>query len=179
MQNFDITTGAEKSAPEFVLRDLKAMDVWQLVRILTKLGLKDLRKSIDPDLLRKSDWKPPTMMDAEGNEVPLPRDKWTERQIDAEMAAEMANDELLWSILDILMSNIENCEYDVNKLLAMGTGKTPEAIREMDANDYMELIVTYITREGFRDFFMHAWKLLRGASNLKKSSSDAIAVLTR
>ena len=95
MQNFDITTGAEKSAPEFVLRDLKAMDVWQLVRILTKLGLKDLRKSIDPDLLRESDWKPPTMMDAEGKEVPLPRDKWTERQIDAEMAAEMANDELL------------------------------------------------------------------------------------
>jgi len=179
MQNFENNTGAEKSAPEFVLRDLKAMDVWQLVRILTKLGLKDLRKNINPDLLKAADWKEPTMIDPEGNEVPLPREKWTERQIDMETAAEMANDELLWSILDILMSNIENCEHDVNKLLAMGTGTSPEAIREMDANDYMTLIVTYVTREGFRDFFMHAWKLLQGASSLKKSSGAAIAALTR
>lgn len=171
--------GAEQSAPEFILRDLKAVDVWQFVRILSKLGVRDFKNSIDPKLLKASEFNPPMMMNEEGEEVPLPREKWTDRQIDAEMQADLANDELLWTILGLLMEHIGSCEYDVNRLLSMGTGMTVEDIQNMDANKYMELIVAYISREGFRDFFTQAWNLLQGASSSKKSFGGVTAMLTR
>lgn len=171
--------GAEQSAPEFVLRDLKAMDVWQFVRILTKLDLKNFKNAIDPKVIRAAEWKPPMMMNEQGEEVPLPREKWTDRQIDAELQAELANDELLWSILGMVMEHIGSCEYDVNRLLAMGTGKTVEEIQNMDAGLYMELIAAYISREGFRDFFTQAWNLLQVASSSKKSYGNAMATLIR
>ena len=174
-----ITTGAEQSAPSFVLRDLKSTDVWQLVRILSKLGVKDFAKSIDPQVAKAAAWKPPTMINKEGEEVPLPREKWTERQIDAELQKEMADDELTWSVLGLLMEKIGDCETDVNKLLASGTGMTVPDIQEMDANDYLELLSAYISREGFRDFFMHAWKLIKGASKPKRPYGETIASLVR
>ncbi len=171
--------GAEQSAPDFVLRDLKAVDVWQFVRILSKLGVRDFKNSIDPKLLKASKFNPPMMMNEEGEEVPLPREKWTDRQIDAEMQADLANDELLWTILGLLMEHIGSCEYDVNRLLSMGTGMTVEDIQNMDANKYMELIVAYISREGFRDFFTQAWNLLQRVSSSKKSFGGVTAMLTR
>ena len=174
-----ITTGAEQSAPSFVLRDLKSTDVWQLVRILSKLGVKDFAKSIDPHVAKAAAWKSPTMFNEDGEEVPLPRDRWTERQIDAEFQKEMADDELTWSVIGLLMEKIGDCENDVNKLLASGTGMSVSDIQEMDANDYLELLSAYISREGFRDFFMHAWKLIKGASKPKKPYGETIANLVR
>ena len=173
-----IITGAEQSAPAFVLRDLKSTDVWQLVRVISKIGLKDFYKTLDTKLINASRWKPPMMIDIDGNEVELPRDRWTEAQIDAEMRADMANDELLWAILGQIMDHIGNCELEVNKLLAMGTGQSVEQIMDMDADRYMELIVTYISREGFKDFFTAAWRLVEKVAPSKKSYGAIMETLT-
>ena len=174
-----LMTGAEKSAPDFVLRDLKSVDVWQLVRILSKLKVREFGKIIDPEILKASNWKHPTMLDDNGEEVPLPRDMWTEGQIQAELKAELATDEMVWSVLSFIMENIGECEFDVNKLLAMGTGMSIEENRKMDANRYLDLLAAYITRDGFRDFFMHAWTFVRGAANRKKSYGSVMATLTQ
>ena len=48
----------------------------------------------------------------------------------------------------------------------MGIEKDIDFVRNMDAGDYLNLIVQYVTREGFSDFFMQAQSLLQktGAS---------------
>ena len=54
----------------------------------------------------------------------------------------------------------------MNRLLAMGIEKDVSYVRNMDASDYLNLIVQYVTREGFSDFFTQAQNLLEktGAS---------------
>lgn len=141
------------------LRELKAADVWQLVRILGKLRIKEFAKTIDKKDIEALDYKKP-MMRVNGKEVPLPKEKYTEAQIEAETRAEIVWDKLMMDVIGFLIENMGNCEYDVNKLLAMGTGSTTEEISAMDAIEYIELIEQYIYREGFYDFFMRAWKLL-------------------
>jgi len=146
-------------APAFVLHDLKSGDVWQLVRVLRKFKLAEARKMIDEDLIKKTKFETPKKL-VEGELVPMDPKEWTPAQRKAYMAAKEASDELMWQVLDILISNISGCEDEVNKLLAMGIGKDIDYIRNMDAGDYLNLIVQYVTREGFTDFFTQAQRLL-------------------
>ena len=159
------TNDAGANAPAFVLRDLKSSDVWQLVRVLRRFNLSEARKLIDQDLLKKAKFEKPMKL-VDGELVPMLPDEWTAAQRKAFQEAKKASDELTWQALDILINNIGGCEDEVNKLLAMGIEKDIDFVRNMDAGDYINLIVQYVTREGFSDFFMQAQSLLQktGAS---------------
>ena len=164
-------------APAFVLHDLKSGDVWQLVRVLRKFKLAEARKMIDEDLLKKTKFETPKKL-VEGELVPMDPKEWTPAQRKAYGAAKEASDELMWQVLDILISNISGCEDEVNKLLAMGIGKDIDYIRNMDAGDYLNLIVQYVTREGFTDFFMQARRLLEKTGG-SRSSIGSVATLIK
>ena len=165
----NITDDAGATAPAFVLHDLKSSDVWQLVRVLRRFNLREARKLIDQDLLKKARFDTPMEL-VDGELAPMPHDKWTEAQRKAFREAQKASDELTWQVIDILINNIAGCEDEVNKLLAMGIEKDINFVRNMDANDYLRLIVQYVTREGFSDFFMQAQNLL----NKTGASRDSI-----
>lgn len=167
------TNDAGAIAPAFVLRDLKSSDVWQLVRILRRFNLTEAVKLIDKDTLKKSVFETPKKM-VDGELVPMPMNEWTLAQRKAFVAAKAANDELVWQILDIVINNIAGCEDEVNKLLAMGIDKDIDFVRNMDAADYLNLIVRYVTREGFADFFMQARQLLEKTAASRSSIASAV-----
>ena len=56
----------------------------------------------------------------------------------------------------------------------MGCGCSVEDITGMDAAPYLDLIVQYITREGFADFFTHAAGLLRMTNASRASIASAV-----
>lgn len=172
MNNTIQAVGSEPAA--FSLSPLKSTDVWQMVRILKRIDIMGAVKSIDPKLLEALEYKAPTMMQG-GEEVPLPEAQWTKAQKKAHEKAQEAIDQLLWTVLGILMENIGACEDDVNKMLATGIGKDLVFIRSMPANDYLDLIVQFVTREEFADFFMHATKLLQ---KMGSSQSSIVNVMT-
>ena len=130
------TNDAGAAAPAFVLHDLKSSDVWQLVRVLKRFNLREARKLIDADLLKKSQFKTPQKL-VDGELVPMARSEWTTAQRKAFQESQKANEELIWQVLDILINNISGCEDEVNKLLAMGIDKDVDFVRNMDANDYL------------------------------------------
>ena len=174
-QNRKKEAAAGSTAPAaFVLHDLKAPDVWQMTRVLRRLDLVKIRDSISDELLKKADFKAPTMYDAEGKLVPLPADQWTDAQKQKAKQAKEAGEELTWQILGLLMENIGACEAEVNKLLAMGCQRDVSEITAMDANVYLDLIVQYVTREGFSDFFTHAAGLLRTAASSRSSIAHVV-----
>lgn len=166
--------GGDTAPAAFVLHDLKATDVWQMTRVLKRLDIAKMKEAIDPDLLKRASFKTPTMYDKDGNVVPLPAEKWTAGQKRAAQKAKEASDELTWQVLGLLMDNIGSCEQEVNKLLAMGCGCSVEDITGMDAAPYLDLIVQYITREGFADFFTHAAGLLK-MTNASRASIVSVA----
>lgn len=170
------TNDAGAIAPALVLRDLKSSDVWQLVRVLRKFNLVETVKLIDKDTLKKSRFEVPKKM-VDGEIVPMPQDEWTPAQRMAFKAAQAATDELVWKVIDIVINNISGCEDEVNKLLAMGIDKDINYIREMDAVDYLNLIVQYVTREGFSDFFMQAQNLLEKVGASQNSIASAVTLI--
>lgn len=171
------TNDAGANAPAFVLHDLKSSDVWQLVRVLRRFNLKEARNLIDKDLLKASKFEAPKKL-VDGEIVPMPHEEWTDAQRKAFKTAKAANEELIWQLLDILINNIAGCEDEVNKLLAMGIDKDVGYVRNMDAAVYLDLIVQYVTREGFTDFFMQARRLLE-KTGTSRGSIGSVATLIR
>lgn len=171
--NTNVIEAAGSESAAFVLSPLKSSDVWQMVRILKRIDITGAVKSIDPELLKSLDYKAPTMMRG-GEEVPLPEEKYTRAQKKEKEKAEEARDKLLWQILEILMDNIGACEDDVNKMLATGIGKDVAFIRAMDATDYIDLIMQFVTREEFGDFFTHAIKSLQKLNSSRSSIAGAV-----
>ena len=174
-----IKAGEENTSPDFVIRELKSTDVWNFTRVISKIGIREFVKSLDPQLLKASSFKPPETINKKGERVPLPRSKWNEAQIQAELNAEIANDQLLWNILGLIIDNIGHCEREVNQLLADGIGEDIAYIADMNAADYMDLLVQYISREEFKDFFMQAWNSLNRISPSRKSFGAAMEALTK
>ena len=170
------TNDAGAIAPAFVLRDLKAADVWQLVRVLRRFNLKEAVKLINQDTLKASQFKAPTKL-VDGELVPMARSEWTTAQRKAFQESQKANEELIWQVLDILINNISGCEDEVNKLLAMGIDKDVDFVRNMDANDYLGLLVQYVTREGFADFFTQAQRLLEKTGVSRGSIGSAMTLI--
>lgn len=177
METMNSTTQAVGSEPAaFVLSPLKSTDVWQMVRILKRIDITGAVKSIDPELLKFLDYHPPTMMQ-DGEEVPLPENKWTKAQKKVHEKAMDARDKFMWAILGVLMNNLDACENDVNTMLASSIGQDASFIRSMGANDYIDLIVQYVTREEFADFFMHAAKLLQKMEPSQNSIANAVTLI--
>lgn len=170
------TNDAGAAAPAFILHDLRSSDVWQLVRVLKRFNLREARKLIDADLLKKSQFKTPQKL-VDGELVPMAPSEWTTAQRKAFQESQKANEELIWQVLDILISNIGGCEDEVNKLLAMGIDKDVDFVRNMDANDYLGLLVQYVTREGFADFFTQAQRLLEKTGASRGSIGSAVTLI--
>ena len=170
------TNDAGAAAPAFILHDLRSSDVWQLVRVLKRFNLREARKLIDADLLKKSQFKTPQKL-VDGELVPMAPSEWTTAQRKAFQESQKANEELIWQVLDILISNIAGCEDEVNKLLAMGIDKDIDFVRNMDANDYLDLIVQYVTREEFADFFTQAQRLLEKTGVSRGSIGSAMTLI--
>lgn len=170
------TNDAGAAAPAFILHDLRSSDVWQLVRVLKRFNLREARKLIDADLLKKSQFKTPQKL-VDGELVPMAPSEWTTAQRKAFQESQKANEELIWQVLDILISNIAGCEDEVNKLLAMGIDKDVDFVRNMDANDYLDLLVQYVTREGFSDFFTQAQRLLEKTGVSRGSIGNAVTLI--
>ena len=171
--------GEAQASPKFIIKNLTAKNVWQMVSIIRKLGVANLRSAVPKDVFDKAFRTAPTMMADDGSIVPLPRDRWTEAQVDAETESLVAENELLWIILGILIDNIGNCENEINQLLADGIGVSVTEISNMDATEYLELIHAYISREGFKDFFTQAWKLFQKTSLSRNASGAVIQTLMR
>lgn len=175
--NTNMVEAVDSESTAFVLSPLKSTDVWQMVRILKRIDLMGAAKSVGGQLAKYMDYKEPTMMQ-NGEEVALPKERWTKAQKKAHEKAMEARDALLWAILGVLMENIDSCEDDVNRMLATGIGKDLGFIQAMDANTYLELLVQFVTREEFGDFFAHAIKLLQ-KMNLSQNSIASVATLIR
>lgn len=153
-------TGAVNSVPEIVLRDLNSADVFQMVRILKKIGMSELMDVFESDIGSVLDYEPPMMME-DGKQVPLPREQWTEAQEKAETKHQIEEQRFSAKVLGFLIDHIADCETEIYKIIASGAGLTMDEIVALDAIDFITLCERFVDRENFRDFFMQALRLLQ------------------
>ena len=123
------------------LRKLQASDIFSMVRIINGIGFKTIKDSINVD---------------EINEM---RKGMTEENSDT--VASQVGMNVVMSILGTLIENLPKVENDVYEFTGSVAGMKAKDVAKMEAGDFVELLISIFTKDGFKDFFSRASKVIK------------------
>lgn len=120
----------------FELRKLKSDDIFPMFKIISKIGLKEIKENLDPATLGKI----ATTFKADNKDT--------------------KTDDLIYSIgfsvvLDlaqIVICNIPSCKKEIYTLLSQISGMTEKEIGDLDMVTFTEMIVEFFKKDEFKDF---------------------------
>lgn len=131
----------------YELRDLQADDLFVLVSIVSKIGIKEFKACFASDDVKDA------VMSMAKNEK--------------EEAADNSNDitsvgiSVALDIAAILMANIGGCKNDIYSLLANLSGMKAADIAKLPVMTFTSMIVDLVKKKEFADFFQEAVKLFK------------------
>lgn len=134
----------EEIKNKFELRKLKSSDLFKIVNIISKIGLKKIKDCIFEENNSK------TIKDLK-------------KSINEENKDKIANEigsHIMISVGIIILENLENIEKDLYVFAGSICGKEPEEIEELNPNDFLELLISISKMDDFKDFFSQALKLV-------------------
>lgn len=123
---------------KYELRNPKADDMFLMFRILSKVGVKNLKGCFQADAVLRA------AKDANGEE-----------------AAASVGISVLFEIASVVIEHLEEAKNDIYAFLSKLSGMKTADISEMDAGEFAELLVEVVQLEGFRDFFQHVIRLFK------------------
>lgn len=144
------TINAEEPKP-YEFRRLNAMDIFLMVKIIGKIGLKELAtafkdgsfKDAFTNLINKRIKEAAEKEESKGDTV---------AEIGMTIAFELAN---------TIISNLPKCETEIYQLLAQVSGKKVNEIAKIDAVVFFEMIIDFIRKEEFKDFIKVVSKYIK------------------
>lgn len=120
----------------YTLRGLTAEDVFPMLKIISGIGLKELKSCFDSAELRDA-IKNMSQGKEEGETVDT-------TAVGLMVAADIAS---------IIFANLPKCKDDIYQLLSGLSGMKKKEIAELPMNVFLAMIVDVIKKEEFKDFF--------------------------
>lgn len=78
-----------------------------------------------------------------------------------ENVTRLAGTAVMLEVGQVLIEGLDRCEEDIFKLLASASGLSVKAVKAMDMGEFIEMIIAFVKKEEFRDFFEAVSKLLK------------------
>ena len=123
------------------LRKLQATDLFSMVKILNGVGLKNFKDAIDINKIKEM------------------RKSMTDENAD-QIISEVGID-VIMSVLSIVLENLPSVETDLNNFVGSVANMKAKDVAKMDIGDYMDLLISIVKKEEFKDFFKRASKLIK------------------
>ena len=126
---------------EYEMRNLQATDIFSVVKILNGIGLKNIKESIDFEEINKI------------------RKGMTGDNADAVTSQVGVN--VVMSIATVILENLPNVESDLYNFIGSVIDMKAKEVAKMDMGEFMDILVSIIQKEEFKDFFKRASKLIK------------------
>lgn len=123
------------------LRRLQATDLFGMVKILNKIGLKNVKDAIDV------------------NEI-----KEMSKSMNDDNKAQVMSDigvNVVMSALTVVLENLPSVEADLHNFVGSIANMKAKDVAKMDIGEYMDLLIAIAQKEEFKDFFKRASKLIK------------------
>lgn len=123
------------------LRRLQATDLFGMVKILNKIGLKNVKDAIDV------------------NEI-----KDMAKSMNDDNKAQVMSDigiNVVMSALTVVLENLPSVEADLHNFVGSVANMKAKDVAKMDIGEYMDLLIAIAQKEEFKDFFSRASKLIK------------------
>lgn len=128
----------------YVLRNPKADDIFLMFRILTKVGVKNIKSCFESDEVKNA----MKLLAVNGGK---------------EGEAELSSVGMLVAVdvACVIMEHLDNAKNDIYAFLGRLSGMDVKEIAAMNAGDFAEMLIDVVKLEGFRDFFMRVIALFK------------------
>lgn len=123
------------------LRKLQATDLFGMVKILNKIGLKNIKDAIDV------------------NEIKEMRKALTEGN-EAQVMSEIGMN-VVMSVVGVVFEHLPSVETDLYNFVGSVANMKAKDVAKMDVGDFMDLLISIAKKEEFKDFFNRASKLIK------------------
>lgn len=127
---------------QYELRPLKSKDVFPMVRIISKFGVTEFKKCFDPAMISQM------VGSASGNES-------------KDQLAEKVGFSVVFDIADVILTNLPKCESEIFDFLASISNLKRKEIENLPMDVFFEMIVDFVKKDEFKDFFGAVTKLLK------------------
>ena len=124
------------------LRKLQATDLFTMVKILNKVGIKKIKDAIDL------------------NEISEVRKKLAESDNkDASVTTLGLN--IVTSVVGVIFENLPSVENDLYAFVGSVASMKAKDVATMDIGEFMDLVIAIVQKDEFKDFFSRASKLIK------------------
>ena len=133
----------EENAKAYELRDLTADDMFPMIQIISKIGIREFKSCFESDNVKK--------LAAE-----MTSGKASKDELRATVGVTVAFD-----LASVILSNLPNCRDDIYLLLSQLSGMTTKEIANLPMVTFVEMVIDVIKKKEFADFFQAAFKLFK------------------
>ena len=126
---------------EYEMRKLQATDIFSVVKILNGIGLKNIKEAIDFEEINK------IRKGMTGD--------------NAEVITSQVGVKVVMSIATVILENLPKIENDLYTFVGSVIGIKSKDVAKMDMGEFMDVLITIIQKEEFKDFFKRASKLIK------------------
>ena len=126
---------------KYEMRSLQASDIFLVVKILNGIGLNNIKEAInfeDINNIRKG----------------MVKDN-------SENIYSQVGVKVVMSITTVILENLPKVENDLYTFVGSVIGVKAKDVAKMDMGDFMDVLVSIIQKEEFKDFFKRASKLIK------------------
>ena len=126
---------------EYTMRNLQATDIFSVVKILNGIGLKNVKEAIDFEEINKI------------------RKGMTEEN--ADVISSQVGLNVVMSLTTVIIENLPKVENDLYNFIGSVIDVKAKDVAKMDMGEFMDVLITLIQKEEFKDFFKRASKLVK------------------
>ena len=126
---------------EYEMRNLQATDIFSIAKILNGIGLKNIKEAINIEEINKI------------------RQGMTEDNASAITSQVGVN--VVMSIATVILENLPNVESDLYNFIGSVIDMKAKEVAKMDMGEFMDVLITIIQKEEFKDFFKRASTLIQ------------------
>lgn len=148
----------------YIFRTLGAQDVFLMVRILNKIGFRQVKECLSADNIQaliNAAVSGSDTQDAQQGAQDAAQET-QDAQADQESVLASVGVGVAIDAFGLLLENLPKCEADIYQLLAQTSNLSVDTIKAPgNAVMFMEMIVDFLHKKEFGDFFKVAKKLLK------------------
>ena len=123
------------------LRKLQATDLFSMVKILNGLGIKNIKNSIDFNKIKEA--------------------QKTVTEDNKEQVWSTVGTDIIMSVVGVIFENLPSVEKDLYTFMGGVANMKANDVAKMDISEFMNLLVSILQKEEFKDFFKQASKLIK------------------
>lgn len=138
-----VVTAEPERAKPYTFRRLNSTDLFPMIKIISKIGLGELTQVFEGDAI-KNLMAQAKQIKSSDNAEQTEQPKQQNFVIGVGVALKLANK---------IMEHIPLCEQEIYTLLSRVSGMSVEEVQNLSIDVFMEMILDFIMKEEFKDFF--------------------------